>query len=151
MPVGFEPTIRELQSHALPLGYGTIFTDSDGNRTRVTAVKGRCLNRLTTEPDFNLTPRAGLEPATLRLTAECSTIELSRISTKDGSTQWENSLVRSERPSRSDLKWRELPAAYHILSGGIPSKLHTEIFPKLRSSLRPISNIQLNALLHLHL
>ena len=27
-----------------------IFNDSDGNRTRVTAVKGRCLNRLTTEP-----------------------------------------------------------------------------------------------------
>ncbi len=25
VPVGFEPTIRELQSHALPLGYGTIF------------------------------------------------------------------------------------------------------------------------------
>ena len=25
-------------------------SDSDGNRTRVTAVKGRCLNRLTTEP-----------------------------------------------------------------------------------------------------
>ena len=24
--------------------------DSDGNRTRVTAVKGRCLDRLTTEP-----------------------------------------------------------------------------------------------------
>ena len=27
-----------------------IFSDSDGNRTRVTAVKGRCLNRLTKEP-----------------------------------------------------------------------------------------------------
>ena len=27
--------------------------DSDGNRTRVTAVKGRCLNRLTTEPYFS--------------------------------------------------------------------------------------------------
>ena len=27
-----------------------MITDSDGNRTRVTAVKGRCLNRLTTEP-----------------------------------------------------------------------------------------------------
>ena len=27
-----------------------IFSDSDGNRTRVTAVKGRCLNRLTTGP-----------------------------------------------------------------------------------------------------
>ena len=25
-------------------------SDSDGNRTRVTAVKGRCLNRLTMEP-----------------------------------------------------------------------------------------------------
>ena len=25
--------------------------DPDGNRTRVTAVKGRCLNRLTMEPD----------------------------------------------------------------------------------------------------
>ncbi len=29
--------------------------DSDGNRTRVTAVKGRCLNRLTTEPFRKIT------------------------------------------------------------------------------------------------
>ncbi len=49
-----------LQTIALPLGYCAIFNymnhyrknDSDGNRTRVTAVKGRCLNRLTTEPDI---------------------------------------------------------------------------------------------------
>ena len=27
--------------------------DPDGNRTRVTAVKGRCLNRLTTEPNID--------------------------------------------------------------------------------------------------
>ena len=27
--------------------------DSDGNRTRVTAVKGRCLDRLTTEPHYS--------------------------------------------------------------------------------------------------
>ena len=55
---GFEPAIRVLQTRALPLGYHAIFyymlsfrkSDSDGNRTRVTAVKGRCLNRLTTEP-----------------------------------------------------------------------------------------------------
>ena len=111
---GFEPAIRELQSHALPLGYVTTLkpcgavkncptdarirsadfspthraqplneeslcdsecstanyfectamvhlikperfpkdslSDPDGNRTRVTAVKGRCLNRLTTGP-----------------------------------------------------------------------------------------------------
>ncbi len=50
-----------LQTIALPLGYCAIYyilfrksyyvpDDSDGNRTRVTAVKGRCLNRLTMEP-----------------------------------------------------------------------------------------------------
>ena len=90
-------------------------SDSDGNRTRVTAVKGRCLNRLTTEPRYEhlatvfwsltcdayrtlsesrpavedelsspvmtgvIAPRVGLEPTTPRLTAACSTIELSRI------------------------------------------------------------------------
>ena len=87
--------------------------DSDENRTRVTAVKGRCLDRLTTEPSawrssfdrlamgfthvlsdvFHelrtsvepslstiiqsmfgaIAPPVGLEPTTLRLTAECST------------------------------------------------------------------------------
>ena len=51
--------------------------DSYGNRTRVTAVKGRCLNRLTTEPYLysfiKKTPRVGLEPTTARLTAACST------------------------------------------------------------------------------
>ena len=83
------------------------YNDSDENRTRVTAVKGRCLDRLTTEPSawrssfdrlamgpagvlsevpnelrtsaeplcdpFDLAPPVGLEPTTLRLTAECST------------------------------------------------------------------------------
>ena len=65
--IRFELMIRVLQTHALPLGYVAISylyykhkyhicqyeiygNDSDGNRTRVTAVKGRCLNRLTTEP-----------------------------------------------------------------------------------------------------
>ena len=33
--------------------------DSNGNRTRVTAVKGRCLNRLTKEPDMNCPARCG--------------------------------------------------------------------------------------------
>ena len=101
-------------------------SDSDGNRTRVTAVKGRCLNRLTTEPNSlsyrsarstklvrnlakwpcrlhtrlveNLAkcyraPRAGLEPATLRLTAECSTIELSR-----NSEQCEHAITAHSKP-----------------------------------------------------
>ena len=41
-----------------------LFGDPDGNRTRVTAVKGRCLNRLTTGPLVALT---GFEPVTLRV------------------------------------------------------------------------------------
>ena len=49
--------------------------DPCGIRTRVTAVKGRCLNPLTNGPQ---TPRVGFEPTTLRLTAGCSTAELSR-------------------------------------------------------------------------
>ena len=51
--IGFEPMIRVLQTRALPLGYVALFkfNDSYGNRTRVTAVKGRCLDRLTKEPD----------------------------------------------------------------------------------------------------
>ena len=69
-PTRFELVIEVLQTFALPLGYGAIcrinkmhyikesyirqdVNDSDGNRTRVTAVKGRCLNRLTTEPDID--------------------------------------------------------------------------------------------------
>ena len=38
--------------------------DPDENRTRVTAVKGRCLDRLTTGPLVALT---GFEPVTLRV------------------------------------------------------------------------------------
>ena len=57
-PTRFELVIEVLQTFALPLGYGAIYNcivlpkanDSYGNRTRVTAVKGRCLNRLTKEP-----------------------------------------------------------------------------------------------------
>ena len=56
-PTRIELVIEVLQTFALPLGYGAILyikrfraNDSDGNRTRVTAVKGRCLNRLTMGP-----------------------------------------------------------------------------------------------------
>ncbi len=85
--------------------------DPYGIRTRVTAVKGRCLNRLTNGPYrklmaeskgfeplrqgypptrfpivllrplgqlSNMAPQVGLEPTTVRLTAECSTTELLR-------------------------------------------------------------------------
>ena len=56
---GFEPVIKVLQTHALPLGYVAInfnkeeySNDPNEIRTRVTAVKGRCLNRLTMGPYF---------------------------------------------------------------------------------------------------
>ena len=61
---GFEPAITVLQTGALPLGYRTIHkNDSNGNRTRVTAVKGRCLNRLTMEPNHR-TANLELHPKT---------------------------------------------------------------------------------------
>ena len=44
--------------------------DPWGIRTPDSAVKGRCLNRLTNGP---LAPEVGLEPTTDRLTADCST------------------------------------------------------------------------------
>ena len=74
----FELVIRVLQTHALPLGYVAILSysnDPNEIRTRVTAVKGRCLNRLTMGPNLlsAKTPRVGLEPTTARLTAACST------------------------------------------------------------------------------
>ena len=51
-PTRFELVIEVLQTFALPLGYGALlkYSDPNGNRTRVTAVKGRCLNRLTMGP-----------------------------------------------------------------------------------------------------
>ena len=51
-PTRFELVIEVLQTFALPLGHGAKYSDSNGNRTRVTAVKGRCLNRLTMEPNL---------------------------------------------------------------------------------------------------
>ena len=64
---GFEPVNTGVADHCLTTWllrhfhfyymkilakYARFPNDSDGNRTRVTAVKGRCLNRLTTEPQF---------------------------------------------------------------------------------------------------
>ena len=79
-PTGYEPV-------ALTNWAKGPHNDSDQIRTGVTAVKGRCLNRLTTEPKA---PRVGLEPTTTRLTAECSTIELSRITKTNSKTNNNN-------------------------------------------------------------
>ena len=61
--------------------------DPDGNWTRVTAVKGRCLNLLTTGPLVALT---GFEPVTLRVWTACS----SQLSYK--------AIFKSAQPSKVD-------------------------------------------------
>ena len=115
-----------------------VTNDSYGNRTRVTAVKGRCLNRLTKEPSYehlqtvfwsvtcdacnllgeifsNLvgckmhkTPRVGLEPTTPRLTAVCSTIELSRIIYKNQSVSPLIDTYKVCVPSKFHMEFQEI-------------------------------------------
>ena len=56
---------KEYKKALIPIGARVLcFGDPDGNRTRVTAVKGRCLSRLTTGP---LVAEVGLEPTTYRV------------------------------------------------------------------------------------
>ena len=97
------------------------------------------------------TPRVGLEPTTTRLTAECSTIELSRKISCFASYLRE-CYAFSEKSYKAKCE--------EILF--IPSKPNTEIsslYPNLHpfpiqnlwSSPRPISKCQLNTLLCLHL
>ena len=70
-------------------------------------------------PCFEKAPRVGLEPTTLRLTAECSTIELSRI------------IPRFRFPSALPV----LPAAFRPSS--VPSKLHI-LFPNVPQFHEPL-------------
>ena len=65
-PTRFELVIEVLQTFALPLGYGAIFN--------YLMLLYAVVKHMITE-----TPRVGLEPTTPRLTAVCSTIELSGI------------------------------------------------------------------------
>ena len=121
-----------------------------------------------------LTPRVGLEPTTLRLTAECSAIELSRIT--EG-MYLQNRTGNSFHPLPGPSKFVSLP---HLLCRGHSDSalLHPHVlcfanvipvshvlsdasisrtcFPGLPlqtfwSSPRPISNSQLRTLLHFHL
>ena len=39
-PIGFEPMIRELQSHALPLGYSALYGAGEENRTLTVSLEG---------------------------------------------------------------------------------------------------------------
>ena len=52
------------KADALPAELILQYGDPYGIRTRVTAVKGRCLNRLTKGPNINyLTEKEGFEPS----------------------------------------------------------------------------------------
>ena len=64
VPPRFELGIRVLQTHALPLGYGTI-GDPYESWTRYSAVKGRRLSRLTNGPF--MVAAVGFEPTTCRV------------------------------------------------------------------------------------
>ena len=55
-------------------------SDSYGNRTRVTAVKGRCLNRLTKEPCFLVPSKLHTEYADIRFFRSLTSIERSSSS-----------------------------------------------------------------------
>ena len=97
--------IRVLQTHALPLGYCAIF-------------------------NYSKTPRVGLEPTTTRLTAECSTIELSRI-------------IKGIY-LQNHIQWKKILTFSLLYS---PSNS----FQTFWISPRPISDSQLHTLLHFHL
>ena len=39
-PPGFEPGVKDLQSHALPLGYGALYGAGEENRTLTVSLEG---------------------------------------------------------------------------------------------------------------
>ena len=90
---------------------------------------------------FPKTPRVGLEPTTTRLTAECSTIELSRI------IQFFPQFLRcADTPFALPLSYRGLLSTFKT-----PHPNPSIRLPLLfRSCPRPISSSQLHALLHFH-
>ena len=74
---GFEPVIRVLQTHALPLGYVArwLLRESNPCYRRERAMSWPLDQGALYVNTFSgvLTPPVGLEPTTTRLTAECST------------------------------------------------------------------------------
>ena len=103
------------------------------------------------------TPRVGLEPTTPRLTAVCSTIELSRIIYTDIN---QLSLIDSFRYCTFKIS-HGFPRTFYENLTHNSSTLRKASFPRVPalcyrfsyvwSSPRPISNSQLNVLLRLHL
>ena len=114
-------------------------------------MKGRWLNLLTTGP--KQTPRVGLEPTTPRLTAECSTIELSRNKTSYFMNQKRNAYL-TQAQSRFAI-FKPAKAVLILLRRMRPplSLRSIDLLCKsipIRKSSRPISTPQLNMLPCLH-
>ena len=155
--------------------------DSDGNRTRVTAVKGRCLNRLTTGPNKNSPSRArtynnsvnsrvlyhwaieeylsGNSPSSeTRNSPQCSTIELSRITNEFHSIKGmylQNFILIIIQNTRYTLVLRNHPPD-NSFAQLRPFRFSSALrlmknLASLEKSLRSISDSQLNTLLCLHL
>ena len=96
------------------------------------------------------TPRVGLEPTTTRLTAECSTIELSRkISCFISDLRECSAFSKSYKAKCEEIIYSFKTEHWNLISYILTSIL----FPiqNLWSSPRPISKCQLNTLLCLHL
>ena len=89
-----------------------------------------------------ITPRVGLEPTTLRLTAECSTIELSRII--------RYALFRSSCSGQASHTFKTTYRS-DIFSDTLCLAASAASLPRLGEAKRPISNSQLHTLLHFHL
>ena len=119
-PTGFEPM--------LPPWKGGVLTAWPWGHTYSYFSLKMGVNTLT--PTYQA-PRVGLEPTTTRLTAECSTIELSGIS-----PQWIISLIPSFEKRKISFPENRIRIKDYLL-------------PWL--SFRPISNSQLRTSLHFHL
>ena len=125
------------------------YGDPYGTRTHVTAVKGRCLNRLTNGPYTLITRHL------------CQVIsQFRQLSTFPGSLP--PSIIDVKELNfcvRHGNRWILLAIATGFYPEVIPSKLNntttslsfSSFFLNLRSSPRTISIGQLNTLLHLHL
>ena len=97
-----------------------------------------------------MAPRVGLEPTTYRLTAECSTIELPRITFGDD-------LLSRGVTTRVPSALRGFTSVFGM-GTGVSLSLSSPYFQSIshskeysRSSLRPISIPQLHVLLHFHM
>ena len=140
---GFEPVIRVLQTHALPLGYRAMVTP-----TRFELVLPPWKGDVLTAWPWGLillyafyfvitrkTPRVGLEPTTARLTAACS-------------TDWAiEEYLKALSYTLKTTYWNFIRFCFleFLPSVSYPFNLTFWLSP------RPISNSQLHALLHFHL